>query len=396
MEPELKQHQKIATRNILLYAALSTIILAAISYWGINIKGKIPFIFLAFAFCNIVVLYRFYIHENLVRAYYQGSALIFIAVILINACSGGIDGVFNFFIPLIVLSGYSMRKKYGRFWLLMSIISLIGFYLFDGTTLQQMNEVPQESRPFFIFLSLVTGTIIMGAFYGEYLVKLILHGKLKTQEVSLKNDENEILLKEIHHRVKNNMQVISGLLSLQSGFIDDPEVKEYFKLSQDRIKTMAIVHEMLYEENDFTTINIYDYLERLLSQLIVSMRGQDSGVELHLSISNVNLSIDTAIPLGIIINEIVTNSLKHGIPEGGKGIISLEVEKLDSPNYVLVASDNGVGISKDQNLPGSKSFGLNLINNLASQLKGKVEMVPVERGSMFKLHFQEVVKRKKS
>ncbi|MGB1004638.1 MAG: sensor histidine kinase [Salibacteraceae bacterium] len=393
MEPELKHHQKIATRNILLYAALSTFILSAVSYWGMGIHGNIPIIFLLFAIFNLVILYRFYIHENLIRVYFQGSALIFTAVMLINACSGGIDGVFNFFIPILVLSGYSLRKKYGRFWLFMSLFSLIAFYLFDGSFIHSMNEVNETSRPFFMFLSLITGTIITGAIYGEYLVELILHGKLKTAQLRSKNEENEILLKEIHHRVKNNMQVISGLLSLQSNFIKDDQTKEYFKLSQGRIKTMGIVHEMLYEESDFTSINFYEYLNRLVNQLINSMRGEEHQITLNLNISNVNLNLDTAIPLGIIINEIVTNSLKHGIPVNQPGTITLAVEKLNHPYFVLYASDNGKGMDKDFNINSSKTFGLNLINNLANQLKGDIEFEPLTKGTKYTLNFQEIIKR---
>lgn len=394
MEPELKRHQKIATRNILLYAAISTIVLAGVSYWGMGIQGYIPFVFILFAFSNLIILYRFYKHENLVRVYFQGSSLIFITVQVINAFSGGIDGVFNFFIPIVVLSGYSMRKKYGRFWLTMSLLALIGFYLLDGPLIHEMNEVDQNTRPFFIFLSLITGTIIMGAIYGEYLVELILHGKLTTKKLRVKNEENEILLKEIHHRVKNNMQVVSGLLSLQSGFIDDPQTKEYFRLSQDRIKTMGIVHEMLYEESDFTTINFYEYLNRLLNELIVSIKGEDKGINLDIHISNVDLNIDTSIPLGIIINEIVTNSLKHAFPNGRKGTISIQVEKLNHPYFVMYLSDDGVGLPSDINFDKSSSFGLSLIKSLAHQLKGEVEFDPTDKGTRYILQFQEIVKRK--
>lgn len=393
MEQELLQHQKIATRNILLSAALSTIILAAVSYWGMGIRGYIPVIFLTFACSNIVILYQFYKTENLIRVYFQGSTLIFVAVLMINICSGGIDGVFNFFIPLIVLSGYSMRKKYGRFWLGMSILYLLVFYGVDGPMIQEMNEVGPQARPFFIFLSLMTGTIILGAIYGEYLVELILHGKLKTKQLKLKNQENEILLKEIHHRVKNNMQVISGLLSLQSSFIDDPLIREYFKVSQDRIKTMGIVHEMLYEESDFTMINFSEYLNRLVGQLIQSMKGQQHNIDLEIKVGNVSLNIDTAIPLGIIINEIVTNSLKYGDLENGNGKISIAIEKLNHPYFVLYIGDNGPGFSSEFKMAQSNSFGLNLINNLTRQLNGDIELDTEKKGVNFIIQFQEVVKR---
>ena len=394
MELELQQHQKIATRNILLYAALSTFILAGVTYWGMNIKGMIPLIFVSFAVCNLVILYLFFKHENLTRVYTQGSVLIFTTIMLINACSGGIDGVFNFFIPIVVLSGYSMRKKYGRFWLIMSILSLLMFYLLDGPKIEEMNEVGPHSRPFFIFLSMITGTIITGAIYGEYLVELILHGKLKSQQLATKNHEKEILLKEIHHRVKNNMQVISGLLSLQSSAIKDAQIKEYFKLSQDRIKTMSIVHEMLYEESDFTSIDFREYVKRLINQLLISMKGHSHKIELELVIEDVSLNLDTAIPLGIIINEIVTNSLKYGIVDDAKGIISIKLETQNHPYFVLNVGDTGKGLPDGFNIEKSNTFGFNLINSLSQQLKGNIKLDQSMNGAHYELHFQEIIKQK--
>ncbi|MFT4753752.1 MAG: two-component sensor histidine kinase [Salibacteraceae bacterium] len=393
MGPELKEHQKIVTRNVLLYASISALILSGVTYWGMEIKGMIPMIFLLFSMCNLWVLYRFFIHENLIKVYFQGSVLIFIAVVLINAFSGGIDGVFNFFIPIIVLSGYSMKKKFGRFWLVVTTTTLSIFYFFDGPVIYQMNEVEDGVRPFFIFLSLIIGTIIMGGIYGEYFIKLILLGKLKSNQLNKKNEEIEMLLKEIHHRVKNNMQVISGLLSLQSSFIKDEKVKEYFKLSQDRIKTMAIVHEMLYEESDITSINLYEYIDRLINQLVLSMKGDNCNVRLNLNIFKVYLNIDTAITLGIIINEIVTNSLKHGIPGDSEGEISIVVEKLNPPYFVLHASDNGSGMKEDS-LKSKNTFGINLINNLSNQLKGKISLDSGPNGTRYTLEFEEIVKKK--
>ncbi len=393
MKKELKEHQKIATRNIVLYAALAPLILAFVSYWGMGIHGYIPVIFLAFSFSNLLILYQFYKTENLIRVYFQGSTLIFVAIVLINVCSGGIDGVFSFFIPIMVLSGYSMRKKYGRFWLAMSILYLIVFYWIDGPLIREMNEVGPQARPFFIFLTLMTGTIILGAIYGEYLVELILHGKIKTKLLKAKNQENEILLKEIHHRVKNNMQVISGLLSLQSSFIDDPKIREYFKVSQDRIKTMGIVHEMLYEESDFTMINFHEYLKRLVGQLILSMKGNDHNIELEICVDDVSLNIDTAIPLGIIINEIVTNSLKHGITSSNEGKITIGIEKLNHPYFVLYIGDDGMGLPLEMDFAQSKSFGLNLIKSLSRQLNGEIEHDVDKKGLHFVVQFQEVTKR---
>ncbi len=167
---------------------------------------------------------------------------------------------------------------------------------------------------------------------------------LKIQE---KNDEKDMLLKEIHHRVKNNLQVITGLLSLQTVNIDDPKIKELFGYSQMRIQSMALIHEMLYQSKSISTINYQNYIKELINSLILSFKGNEHKIKTHLSVPSINLNIDTAITLGLIINEIITNALKYGIPGSNSGNLSVEMIENKLNNYTLKIGDDGIGLVMD-------------------------------------------------
>ena len=206
------------------------------------------------------------------------------------------------------------------------------------------------------------------------------------QEAAL---EKAILLKEIHHRVKNNLQVITSLLSLQSSFVDDEKVKELFKYTQYRINSMALVHEMLYNTNDIKEINYHDYLSQLMSSLLNSMKGKNS-IELKVNTSDIYLNIDTSIPLGLLINEIVTNALKYGLKDNPKGKLHAKLTKAQYPYFVLEIGDNGKGFDDDINLKTIKSLGLKLIQKLTQQLKGRIIKDKSKEGTNYILTFQQI------
>ncbi len=201
--------------------------------------------------------------------------------------------------------------------------------------------------------------------------------------------ERNTLLKEIHHRVKNNLQIITSLLSLQSSFIDDEQVKALFRYGQYRINSMAIVHEMLYKNSDLSRINYGEYLHQLVGTLITSMKGSKNQIKLHIDVDDLFLNIDTSIPLGLLINEIVTNSLKYGF-KNGEGTISIEVRKLKYPNFILHIGDNGTGFPDDINFRNTVTLGLKLIHKLALQLRGNVEKDNSKKGTHYIITFQEI------
>ncbi|BDS11722.1 PAS domain-containing sensor histidine kinase [Aureispira anguillae] len=202
--------------------------------------------------------------------------------------------------------------------------------------------------------------------------------------------EKKMLLKEIHHRVKNNLQVITSLLSLQSSFLKDEQTKEIFKSSQYRINAMAMVHEMLYQSNEISKINYKDYLEKLVNNLVRVMQKDHCPIEVIVDSPGVQLNIDTAIPLGLLINEVVTNSLKYGFQGRTSGKITLTLTALEATNFCLTIGDNGVGFPSNFDFDNIKSLGLKLIKRLSVQLRGKLERASNKVGTHYILHFKEI------
>jgi PAS domain S-box-containing protein len=184
--------------------------------------------------------------------------------------------------------------------------------------------------------------------------------------------EKETLLKEIHHRVKNNLQIISSLLNLQAKSIGDEKLEGIFRECQDRIAAMAFVHQLLYKSQNFAEINFGEYLRETASHLFRSYKIGKSTISLVIQAENVMLPIDTAIPCGLIINELVTNALKYAFPGASKGEIKIEMSKTKQ-GIRLLFEDNGIGFPKDVDFSNSGTLGLKLIHLLVKQLDGSIE-----------------------
>ncbi|MBN1533983.1 MAG: cache domain-containing protein [Spirochaetes bacterium] len=195
----------------------------------------------------------------------------------------------------------------------------------------------------------------------------------KTEEnllISLK--EKEILLKEIHHRVKNNLQVISSLLNLQAEYISDPNDLNVFKNSQTQILSMAAIHEKLYQSSSFSSIKMNDFLKDLVYKLQHFYKNANSKIAVTVDIEDMAVSIEYAIPLSMLINEIVTNSLKYAFPDG-TGEIHIEFSRIAHDIYSLVIQDNGTGFQENVPADGKRTFGLKLIDTLVEQLNGTMD-----------------------
>ncbi|MDP3623942.1 MAG: PAS domain S-box protein, partial [Methanobacteriaceae archaeon] len=205
--------------------------------------------------------------------------------------------------------------------------------------------------------------------------------------------EKEVLLREIHHRVKNNMQIISSLLNLQIQFEDFDETVSVLRESQGRIKSMSIVHEKLYRSDSFTKINFKDYLTSLISDIFYSYGVNKGLIVWDLDIEDVHMGFDTAIPLGLIINELVTNSVKYAFPEGRKGKIKIKLKTKDE-KYFLTVMDDGVGIPDNIKPEETETLGLQLINSLINQLDGDMELFK-SPGTKYKITFQELKYKKR-
>jgi len=186
--------------------------------------------------------------------------------------------------------------------------------------------------------------------------------------------EKEVLLREIHHRVKNNLQVTSSLLKLQSSYIQDAVSKEMFSESQNRIRSMALVHEKLYQSTDLSRINMSDYAESLALLLMRSFGVSTDQIQLKVSRSDVLLTIETAIPCGLILNELVSNSLKHAFDNAAGGVIEVSVDKHTEREVALTVADNGKGLPADLDLEKAETLGMRLVRTLAEQLDGRIEI----------------------
>jgi PAS domain S-box-containing protein len=213
----------------------------------------------------------------------------------------------------------------------------------------------------------------------------------KNIEMQLKDSlfEKEMLLKEIHHRVKNNLMIISSLLNLQSSYIKDKESQEIFKESQNRAKSMALIHERLYQSTDLKRIDFGDYIESLSSELFRTYTTQNSIIELKINVEDIFLDINTAIPLGLIVNELITNSLKHAFPNGRNGEINVNFHKKDD-NYEFILMDNGIGFPETIDYKNTESLGMQIIINLTEQIDGQIELNN-ENGTTFKISFKETI-----
>ena len=201
--------------------------------------------------------------------------------------------------------------------------------------------------------------------------------------------EKEILLKEIHHRVKNNMQVISSLLSLQSRHLTDKAAIEMFRESQQRIRSMALVHEKLYQSKDLSRIDFSKYIENLIMFLFHSYRVNSDQVRIQTEVQDVLLDINSAIPCGLIINELVMNALKHAFPGGRKGEITISLQASGDGTSILSVGDNGVGFPAGLDFHKTDTLGMQLVTMLVDQLDGTISM---ERklGTRFEVVFREL------
>ncbi len=196
--------------------------------------------------------------------------------------------------------------------------------------------------------------------------------KQALEQITASLHEKEVLLKEIHHRVKNNMQVITSLLSLQSKTIGDQQAFAVFQDSQNRVKSMALIHETLYQSEDLSRINFAEYLKKLVAHVSRSYRLRPDAVKINVKVDDVSLPIDTAVPCGLIINELASNSLKYAFPANTTGEVNITFGRANA-QYVLRVSDTGVGLPADFDPEKGKSLGMKLVRMLTSQLCGEID-----------------------
>ena len=262
---------------------------------------------------------------------------------------------------------------------------VIGFMNFSSDMPNSFNEENIE------VLKVVSNQLAVAVYQAQLQEKIAEHSRNLQNSLS----EKEVLLKEIHHRVKNNLQVISSLLYLNSKKIKDKETQELFKDSQNRVKSIALVHERLYQSKDLGKIDFKEYVSRLANDLFRSYAMNQTLVKLSLNINNIFISIDTAVPCGLIINEVVSNSFKYAFPVDRdldkENEIKINFNKNGNSELVLEISDNGIGLPKGFTDKKKESLGLQLVDTLIAQLEGKME-INQNYGTTFKFTFKDLNK----
>jgi PAS domain S-box-containing protein len=212
--------------------------------------------------------------------------------------------------------------------------------------------------------------------------------KLHEDELYETIKEKELLLKEVYHRVKNNLAVIQSLLSLQVREIDDERSKGYLTEAEGRVKSMTLIHEMLQDADDITELGASKYISKLAATLFQNYKVQENQIKLNIDIQDIKLDVDTIIPLGLIINELVTNALKYAFADNENGDLSISLKKTTDNHYELVIEDSGVGMPEGFDIMDAKTLGLRIVRILTSQINGTVE-VSNNTGVKYRISFAD-------
>ncbi|MEL7669136.1 PAS domain S-box protein [Methanobacterium sp.] len=263
----------------------------------------------------------------------------------------------------------------------------------DGGTLPPIEEkfLRADGTPIDVEV-LATGFTYNGENAVQVVFRDISHRKKIEKDIKASLKEKELFLKEIHHQVKNNLQIISSLLDLQGNYVDNKETVNVLHGSKDRVKSMAMIHDMLYQSTDLAGIDFSNYIKNLVQDLFYSY-GVKNNIKLIIDAEEIFLNIETAIPCGLIINELVSNSLKYAFPDNNSGEVSVRLHMHDKYLELIVA-DNGIGLSEDINFENIQTLGLRLVNMLINQLEGSLELER-DGGTTFRIRFKELKYKKR-
>lgn len=362
---------------------------AVLAYFWLNTGNGIPIVFGVF---GILTLLCTLIYKNNPEAHFWRRSLPFLGLLTVfslSLLSGGITSPALVLLAVVVIAGYLQSNALGNFYLIASLAGILLLLLPTVANSLVIQSVPGGSNPFFSALCVGMSVVLLGV-----LGKEIIDHTRELQEVrhniAQELQEKETLIKEVHHRVKNNLQTVSSLLSLQARSIADKRIQSLIKSSQNRVISMAMVHEMLYMRDDITKIEYKTYINELINYLIKSVKGAESKVKVVIDVPEMELGIDTAIPLGLLINETMTNALKYGIKNDEEGEIHIALRQEADQSYTLHMGDNGIGFSEKVTFETSKSLGLKLIHNLARQLKGSITRDSSQKGTNYILRFKEI------
>jgi two-component sensor histidine kinase len=266
----------------------------------------------------------------------------------------------------------------------------------ETTIKTQQLAITQQKRLQWLTLGAVSLLVlIVAGLYRTYQNKQKVNAQLETLNESLeqknhqldkRNAENELLLKEIHHRVKNNLEIVSGLLALQAAQIDHPSAQAVMQSSQNRVLSMGIIHQKLYQKENLAAIEMKDYFQNL-SESVLDTFNATGRIKIMLPMQTLDMDIDTAVPIGLITNELITNAIKYAFTENEPGEIQISLTKTVIENELAFRlSDNGIGKQNNTN-PKGTGFGTELVNLLVQQLDGKLT-AEVNNGTTINIHFK--------
>ena len=272
-------------------------------------------------------------------------------------------GIFSFFV---------LNSFWGVLVLMINLTSLLAYFSSNGNNVFIAREVD---------LKMTIDVLYVGLALGFVIHKMIVNINNTNSRYELENARSELLLKEIHHRVKNNLQIISSLLKLQSYETESVEVKKHFNEAIGRIRSMALIHEKMYSNDDLANVNLKSYLTNLSSDICESMNASGD-LKLNIDSELDKVDIKSMVPISLIFNELITNSLKHGIKDVNNGEITIKVH-YDSKSTKFYYSDNGIWIPPIK----EGTFGLELLETLASQLDGTVTR-STENGTNYQFMFK--------
>jgi two-component sensor histidine kinase len=362
--------------------SLSTLILGLI----LGLKPIIYTMMIAFA-SLIIILYLQYKYYYLL-AYYFITIIGCLVILYISYTIAYIGIHFYIISGLAVASVVYLKKRYHiQFFFILAFLTFLGTIWLNKNADNQIDLTPNTQ---FIWLAInVFISFALVYFSGYFYTKSVLNQRKISKSARLELEkqllENQLLLKEVNHRVKNNFQIVSSLVEIQSREIDNEQAQQVINEGQKRLKAMALIHQELYQ-NDDLRINIEAFINSLMENIHIAYASQPISYTLNIT-PNTTFDIDTSIPLGLIINELITNSFKYAVRPEGSATMNISLYK-SSDEYILLISDNGPGIESREDFINSRSVGLKLVKRLVKQLQGSISYETIG-GASFQVNFKD-------
>jgi len=287
---------------------------------------------------------------------------------------------------------YRTRRDIPFHWMVLAfglfIIACGGTHFVEAVTVWVPVYVFSAALKVFTALASVTTAVVL-PFTVPRILALVQNAKFSqevTAQLRASEERKAALLREVHHRVKNNLAVICSIFYLQSTHTKEPETVEIFRNMENRVHSMALVHESLYGSEDLARVDFAEYAQSLAQDILASYESPNVPVRLYVDMDTVTMAVDLALPCGLILNELISNAFKHGFPNGA-GEIRLTLRKAVGGTCRLLVEDNGVGIPSDLEVNTSKSLGLRLVRLLTRQIRGSFELVRSSPGTSARLQF---------